>query len=96
MNLYLLTQTVNDGISAYDSCVVAAKNIQEAKKIHPNEYFLFEWSDEHDCWVFNYNDGRKGLQDFHEWPHPEFVKAKLIGVAKNGIKEGAICASFNA
>jgi len=36
MNIYLLWQGDNNGYDTYDSCVVIAKNEDEARKIHPN------------------------------------------------------------
>lgn len=36
MNLYLISQDVNDGWDTYDSAVVAAKSEQEARSIHPS------------------------------------------------------------
>ena len=35
MNLYLLSQTVNDDYDTYDSCVVAALSEDDARTIHP-------------------------------------------------------------
>ena len=34
--LYLLTQNMNKGYDSYDSCVVCAKNVRDARKISPN------------------------------------------------------------
>jgi len=35
MNLYLLTQTVNNNYDTFDSAVVAAETEKEALRIHP-------------------------------------------------------------
>lgn len=45
MNIYLLSQTENDGYDTYDSCVVIAENEEEAKTIHPanNEHYNNEY-----------------------------------------------------
>lgn len=37
MNLYLLSQCVNNGYDTFDSCVVAAKNELDALSIGPRE-----------------------------------------------------------
>ena len=37
MNLYLISQTVNDDWDTYDSAVVAAIDAESAKRIHPSE-----------------------------------------------------------
>ena len=36
MNIYKLSQTINDDYETFDSCVVIAENEEEAIKIHPN------------------------------------------------------------
>jgi hypothetical protein len=36
MNLYLLSQNVNTGYDTYDSCVVCAKNEDEARTLGPD------------------------------------------------------------
>ncbi len=36
MNLYLLTQNENSGYDTYDSCVVAAENLDQARMIRPS------------------------------------------------------------
>ncbi len=38
MNLYLLSQNVNDGYDTYDSCVVAAESADEARTITPSSF----------------------------------------------------------
>ncbi len=35
MNLYLLEQTDNRGYDTFDSCVVAARDVESARNIHP-------------------------------------------------------------
>ena len=44
MNLYLLTQEKNH-YCAYDACIVAANNEEEARLIHPDEDDLWESDD---------------------------------------------------
>ena len=36
MNLYLVSQTINENYDTYDSFVVAANTPEEARSIHPN------------------------------------------------------------
>lgn len=38
MNLYKLTQSEACGYDTYDSCIVAARTIEGAVKIHPDTY----------------------------------------------------------
>jgi hypothetical protein len=46
MNLYLLSQTEHDDYDTYDSCVVAAENAEDARKIHPSPggYTSYTWA----------------------------------------------------
>ena len=47
MKLYKLYQTVNNNWDTYDSVVVAAMSIAEAKMIHPEN---IEWNGEYQKW----------------------------------------------
>lgn len=80
MNLYLLSQDVNVDYDTFDSCVVCAENEEEAKMISPSGYI---------------EDGEI-FYDKHAWCDIEFVKVKLLGIAKAGLEKGVVCASFNA
>ena len=92
MNIYKISQTVNDDWDTYDSAVVAAENEEEAKKINPDKYAEEEW------WNDNYKLGyyRLGYTSGSWCFTLEQVKVELIGVAKEGTKKGVIVASFNA
>lgn len=48
MNLYLLTQDVNTGYDSYDSVVVAAKDEDSARRIHPCEFSKWGGYDDRD------------------------------------------------
>lgn len=81
MNLYLLSQTVNDGYDTYDSVVVAAETPENAIQIHPNETKFKDWTwEETGSWVDELNE----------------VSCNLIGKAVEGTEEGVILASFRA
>lgn len=81
MNLYLISQTVNDGYDTYDSAVVAAKSPKEASRIHPGGQLYQKEIDDLNSSV---------------WTAPDRVSVKLLGTAVKGQKAGVICASFNA
>lgn len=82
MNLYKISQTVNNGWDTYDSAIVAAENEEEARRTYPSGYAEKEW----------WNDNRS-----YSWCSTlEQVKVEFIGVAKEGIEKGVIVASFNA
>ena len=94
MNIYKLSQTINDDYETYDSCIVIAENEEEAIKIHPNgrqnwdtrgrklenSYFVYE----------NF--------DIDDWVEIEDIKVELIGIADKSLDTEIkiICASFNA
>lgn len=80
MNLYLISQDVNNGYDTYDSAVVAAENEEMARNTLPGEYCKFEESSAYSEWANS----------------PDQVKVMLIGKAKAGTKPGVILASFNA
>jgi len=84
MNLYLISQTENDGYEIYDSAVVAAESEEDAKRIHPGGCVLEKgrWTSNPDSWTWASS--------------PKNVKAELIGMAAPFTKQGVILASFNA
>lgn len=84
MKLWLLTQNANNEYDTYDSCVVAAENEDDARTIHPGDYYK-------DTTV---TDEEPKLYD--SWTKLSNVTVFLLGDAKEGIKRGAICSSFNA
>ena len=43
MNLYKISQEVNNDYDTYDSAIVAAKTKEEAKNISPSKYIDDQW-----------------------------------------------------
>ena len=83
MKIYLLTQNENTGYDTYDSCVVAAENEDEARKIHPH------MNTDYSAWRVGYW--------LRIWcSDPKYVKVEYIGEADKSVKKGVILASFNA
>lgn len=83
MNLYLISQTVNNGYETYDSAVVRAESEEAARRIHPNEdVFPEHWDGCTDTWG--------------DWANAADVKVELLGTALDGSSHGVVCASFNA
>lgn len=85
MNLYKLTQTVNNNSNTYDSAIVIAESEKEAMAIHPRQIpgsVDFTWDS--DCsWAYE----------------PSEVKAEFIGIFQgeiNANQNRVLCASFNA
>lgn len=81
MNLYLISQDVNNGYDTYDSAIVAASSEQAAKKIHPSG---------------NGQRTTKKVRQYDSWAGLDDVHCKFIGIAARGTKQGVILASFNA
>lgn len=95
--LYLLTQDKNNSYDTYDSAVVCANSEEEAKQVHPSEYYSF-----HDgkLW-FQVADGTERAEDpdcrSGGWASPQHVRVTLIGTATDDVEVGkVVCASFNA
>jgi hypothetical protein len=86
MNLYKISQTINDDYDTYDSAIVAAPDEEKARVMHPNGVK----SDRLD---------RKTPISFSmgDWVvYPSDVKVELIGVASEKTQREVILSSFNA
>ena len=81
MNLYLISQSVNNHHDTYDSAVVRAPTESTARTIHPNG-----------CNVVSEDTAVR----FNQWCKLSSVRSKLIGKAAEGSEQGVVCASFNA
>ena len=94
MNIYKLSQTINNDYDTFDSCVVIEKNKEEAVKVHPNSYQNWDTRGQiiEDSYFkyenFNIND----------WAEMEDIKVELIGIADESLDTEikVVCASFNA
>lgn len=103
LQLYLLTQKERTGYDTFDSCIVAAFNEEDAKKIHP---FLhkFDWY----CLPFEDMDYVEQMDDpeyvyKEQWKTrtwascPENVECQYLGLAgKDIIPNSVIGSSYNA
>ncbi len=94
MKLWLISQKANCGYDTYDSAVVAADEIEEARRTHPGGIYQWdgaEWSRPNPSGYVS-KEGELGAT----WAHPSHVHIELIGDAAPDTKAGVICASFNA
>ena len=81
MKLYHICQQQNRNYDTYDSAVVAAPNAAAARNMHPRTGLPID-ADSIRC---------------EDWcTGPELVTACYLGKAAKDIKQGIICASFNA
>jgi hypothetical protein len=93
-NLYLLTQEWSTGYDTYDSCVVCAPSVEEAKNWHPSGQMMYEHCE---SWEYVWDKPTWRDGSLTEWAcKPEQVECKLIGVADDSVAVGVVCASFNA
>lgn len=98
MNLFLVTQTSNRSVGAYDSMVVVAGTEDDARAMSPSS--MYRWVD--GDWRFVKMDGGFGVPDKSAfgptgfWCDPSKCKVTLLGVAEPGLEEGVVCASFIA
>lgn len=81
MNLYRISQTVNNGWDTYSDAIVAAETEEEARHIHPG--------------IDRQANGYTYLAEL-TWAPPDQVTVELIGTALPTVKAGVICASFHA
>lgn len=98
MNLYKISQDVNNDWDTFDSAVVVADSAEEAKKIFPR----FTNSDIDNLNNFQFLTLIFGDENnIDMWAKPEDVKVELIGVADNDFLNSldgrtTVVASFNA
>ncbi len=80
MNIYLLTQDINNDYDTYDSVVVSAETEEEARLMHPRGYDITEACSLDDSWV--------------RLDQIDRIKVTLIGVSC--MRKCVILSSFNA
>jgi hypothetical protein len=84
LKLYLLTQNDNNGYDTYDSCIVCAKNEDEAKTISPEGGIFVETTGKRSSW-------------HTAWAkRASSITCEEIGTANENQKKGVILSSFNA
>lgn len=93
MNLYKISQDINNGYDTFDSAVVVAESALSASRIHPQYYGSWQknktleefWADESGC---NWTSWVKSPAD---------VKVDYLGIAEDSLEAGTIIvSSFNA
>lgn len=94
MNLYRLTQNVNNDYDTYDSAIVAAESKEKAVTISPGSFYT--WDEGRQSWVFSFTWQEPKAERDHTWALPSEIECELLGVAGPDIKEGLIMSSFNA
>ena len=92
MNLYLISQNLNNDYDTYDAAVVCAASEEKARLIHPDGLLWFGAR-----WLRKRPDGTE-YPEYGKgtWAPPDQVKVLLLGIASEDISEGTWCASFCA
>lgn len=88
MNLYKISQDVNDDWDTFDSAVVVAESAEEAKKIIPAHHGGYRENPDYEISIY-------------DWAKPEDVKVEFIGLADKAYLDSldgrtTIVASYNA
>jgi len=104
MNIYKISQNVNNGYNTYDSAVVYAKNEEEAKRIHPSYIWeddgVFYDEDKKEFWGKCPNSEKTYLFEdkLGSWTNDlDQIEVELLGKSNNNnIDSRIIVASFNA
>ena len=86
MNLYLISQAINNDYDTYSDAIVAAETEELAKLIHPGGSIKLPQPPDH-----------PNPREYRDWvSDPKDVAAKLVGTAIEGVDVGVLCASFHA
>ena len=97
MNIYLVSQDINNGYDTYDSFVCYAESEDKARLLCPSKFNKFK--KDGTLW-FEYSSGEE-RQEYksYDWvSNPNDVKVEYLGTTTACIncEEGVILASFNA
>ena len=101
MNIYKVSQDLNDNYDTWDSFVCVAENENDARSIHPSDYITHIKDGQ---WMGTYSGGVKKGEEY-EYSNDSWVSyndamtktvVELIGVANADQQRGVILASFNA
>ena len=94
LNLYLISQTINNDYDTYDSAVVAAASEEEARIIYPSTWGNdIRWSGSK--WLWYVEDGRAHEYSASMWTSPNNVSVRFLAAGYEG-RAGTVLASFNA
>lgn len=80
MKLFLISQSTNNNYDTYDAAVVVAPDEQTAITLHPRTGKTFDFKERQWEWVNCIDD----------------INVEYIGEASPELKQGVVCASFNA
>lgn len=96
MNIYMISQTVNNGYDTYDSAIVCASSTKKAMNIHPNGRAICRDGIWYKIPRSTYEPNNLQAYNDDTWCELYNVQVKFIGKAAKNLKEGVILSSFNA
>ena len=85
MNLYKISQKVNERYGTYDSAIVAATSKKKARATHPG-------SGKKEVPAGKFNPSNQ----YGDWAAQDDITVEFVGIAERGTKPGVIVASYNA
>ena len=94
LHIYRLSQTVNNDYDTYDSMVVAAEDIDTAKRIVPTREYPGRIIPIPDNKLKIVEEPTAWGED--DWANPAFIKVEYLGKADPSLGRCIICTSFNA
>lgn len=90
MKLYKLSQSKNTDWYTYDSAIVSANSIEEARTIIPSPFYFYD-----DGFYYNYKHQEPAKEDIDpSWCDPTYVDVEQIGTTRH--KKGVVLASYKA
>lgn len=101
MNLYLISQDINNNYDTYDAAVVAAESEDDARAIHPSPYVTHiscgAWMGTHGVKALDNKAGKEyptGNVEWVDYKEIDKITVQLIGTTDR--ERGVVLASFNA
>jgi hypothetical protein len=90
MYLYLLSQEANKNPGAVQACIVACRDDEMARYIHPDPKLAWMMYD--NCWGQHMFDHTVPTHD-SIWCHPHQVQVEFIGQAAEHLEPGVLMAT---
>ena len=95
LNLYLISQDVNNNYDTFDSAVVAAASEYAARLTYPSKWREDNISWNGSKWFRYLDDGRVLDYSASTWTSPDNVSVQFLAAGYEG-PAGTVLASFNA
>lgn len=93
-NIYLISQDVNCGYDTFDSAVVIAESVEEARAMHPSDYVTHV---KDGVWYETTTDGREYESHNSAWvKYKDIDKVKVLMIGQTDLEKQVVLASFNA